>query len=158
MAANSNNFDSLLLFTTQNFNQINNYLQQNKRSNLSVLILAGGWLEALHVTCQVADKNPDNKKLIEKIGEQKIILDNIKQMLGYFTNDPNIADFHKSILNLEKAFAQIEIVYTYAEPTMEEVNGILVFKDNSSTTVNISKEHVDAIRREVVGIRRKIVS
>jgi hypothetical protein len=158
MAANSSNFDSLLLITTQNFNEINSYLQQNQRSNLSVLILAGGWLEALHVTCQVAQKNPDNKKLIEKIGEQKIILDNIKLMLAFFTHDPNIAEFHKSILDLEKAFAQIEITYTYVEPTMEEVNGVLVVKDNSSTTVNITQEHVDTIRREVVGIRRKIVS
>jgi len=158
LASNSNNIDSLLLITTQNFNKINNYLQENQRSNLSVLILTGGWLEALHVTCQVAEKNPENKKLIEKIGEQKIILDNIKLMLGFYTHDPNIADFHESILELEKAYAQIEIIYTYAEPTMEEVNGILMVKDNSSTTINITKENVDAIRQEVIKIRRKIIS
>ncbi|MCK5210763.1 MAG: hypothetical protein KAQ79_22185, partial [Cyclobacteriaceae bacterium] len=100
----------------------------------------------------------DNEKLIEKIGEQKIILDNIKLMLGFYTNDPYIADLHKRILNLEKAFAQIEIIYTYVEPTMEEVNGILVVNDNSTTTINITKENVGMIRKEVISIREKIIS
>lgn len=158
LATNSKNLDSLLLITTQNFNNINGYLQENQRSNLSVLILTGGWLEALHITCQVAEKNPGNEKLIEKIGEQKIILDNIKLMLGFYTQDPNIADFHKNILALEKTFEQIEIIYTYAEPTMEEVNGILMVKDNSTTTINITMENVEEIKQQVISIREKVIS
>jgi len=158
LATNSKNLDSLLLITTQNFNSINGYLQENKRSNLSVLILTGGWLEALHVTCQVAEKNPDNEKLIEKIGEQKIILDNIKLMLGFYTQDPNIADLHKNLLELEKAFSEIEIIYTYAEPTLVEVDGMLVSQSNSTTTINITKENVDEIRQQVINMREKIIS
>jgi hypothetical protein len=158
LATNSRNLDSLLLITTQNFNQINSYLQDNKRSNLSVLILTGGWIEALHITCQVAQKNPNNKKLIEKIGEQKIILDNVKQLLGYYTQDPYIAELHKNVLELEKKFSEIEITYTYAEPTMEEVNGVLVVRDNSTSTINITDENVESIREEVVAIRKKIIS
>lgn len=158
LASNSKNLDSLLLITTQNFNDINGYLQENQRSNLSVLILTGGWLEALHITCQVAEKNDDNEKLIEKIGEQKIMLDNIKLMLGFYTSDPYIADLHKGILKLEKAFAQIEIIYTYVAPTMKEVNGILVVTDNSSTTINITQENVGMIRQEVINLREKIIS
>ncbi len=158
LATNSKNLDSLLLITTQNFNSINTYLQENQRSNISVLILTGGWLEALHITCQVAAKNPDNKKLVEKIGEQKIILDNIKLMLGYYTQDPYIADLHKDFQGLENAFESIEIIRTYQEPTMEEVDGILVVKDNSTTTVNITDENVDTIREEVKKLRDKIIS
>ncbi len=158
LATNSKNLDSLLLITTQNFNDINSYLQENQRSKLSVLILTGGWLEALHITCQVSEKNPDNEKLIEKIGEQKITLDNIKLMLEFYTKDPHIADLHKRILNLEKVYSQIEITYTYAEPTLVEVNGMLVSKSNSTTTINITKENVNAIRQEVVDIRKQIIS
>jgi hypothetical protein len=79
-------------------------------------------------------------------------------MLGFYTSDPAIADLQKRILELEKAFAEIEIVYTYAEPTMEEVDGILVVKDNSTTSINITQENVDAIRQEVINIREKIIS
>lgn len=158
LAVNSRNLDSLLLITTQNFNNINSFLQENQRSNLSVLILTGGWLEALHITCQVAVKDPDNEQLIEKIGEQKIILDNIKLLLGFYVNDPFIADLHKQILELEKAFAEIEIIYKYAEPTFQEVNGMLVIKDNSTTTINITPQNVEDIRKGVSSIRSKVIS
>lgn len=157
LATNSKNLDSLLLITTQNFNDINTYLQENKRSNLSVLILAGGWLEALHITCQVAQANPSNTQLIEKIGEQKITLDNIVQLLQFYTQDPAIADLHKQIVDLKNVFDQIEIVTVYAESTMEEVNGIIVVKDNSSTTVNITPENVEAIREKVLNIRESVI-
>ena len=70
LATNSKNLDSLLLITTQNFNSINHYLQTQNRSNLSVLFLTGGWLEALHITCEVAQANPTNMELQETIGEQ----------------------------------------------------------------------------------------
>ncbi|MCC5929508.1 MAG: hypothetical protein JJU28_09705 [Cyclobacteriaceae bacterium] len=158
LAVNSRNLDSLLLITTQNFNNINTFLQENQRSNLSVLILTGGWLEALHITCQVAVKDPDNEQLIEKIGEQKIILDNIKLLLGFYVNDPFIADLHKQILELEKAFSEIEIIYKYAEPTFQEVNGMLVIKDNSTTTINITPQNVEDIRKGVASIRSKVIS
>ena len=69
LATNSKNLDSLLLITTQNFNSINHYLQTQSRANLSVLLLTGGWLEALHITCEVATANPNNTELQEKIGE-----------------------------------------------------------------------------------------
>ncbi len=158
LATNSKNLDSLLLITTQNFNDINTYLQENKRSNISILILTGGWLEALHITCQVAKKNPSNEALVEKIGEQKIILDQIKYMLEFYNKDPYIAELHQRILGLEKAFEEIEIITTYGEKTMEEVNGILVVRDNSTTKVNITTENVDAIRDQVSKIREKVIS
>lgn len=158
LATNSDNLDSLLLITTQNFNHINSYLQENQRQNLSILILTGGWLEALHVVCEVVKANPGNQQLIDKVGEQKIILDNIKLLLGFYKNDPYIADLHKSILELEEVFADIEIIYTYAEPTFKEVNGMLVIEDNSSTTIKITSENVRAIREKVSAIREKIIS
>jgi len=158
LATNSKNLDSLLLITTQNFNDINEHLQENQRSNLSVLILTGGWLEALHITCQVANANPTNQQLIEKIGEQKITLNSIAQLLQFYTQDPAIADLHKQILDLKVIFDQIEIVTVHAESTMEEVNGIIMVKDNSTTTVNITAENVQAIREQVLKIRELIIS
>ncbi len=158
LATNSKNLDSLLLITTQNFNDINAHLQENQRSNLSVLILAGGWLEALHITCQVAKANPTNEQLIEKIGEQKITLNGITQLLQFYTQDPAIAELHKQIVDLQTTFDQIEIVTVHAESTMEEVNGIIMVKNNSTTTVNITPENVDAIREKVLKIRELIIS
>jgi hypothetical protein len=158
LATNSRNLDSLLLITTKNFNNINGFLQQQKRANLSILILTGGWLEALHITCQVVAKNPDSASLKERIGEQKIILENIMLLLSLYESDPSIAKLSREMNQLQKVFSEIEIVYTYKESTLEEVNGVLMIKDNSTSKIIFTDENLKEITRVTEAIRNKIIN
>ncbi len=159
LATNSKNLDSLLLITTQNFNNINSYLQNQERANLSILILTGGWLEALHISNQVLQKNISNIELREKVGEQKIILENIMLLLTFYENsDPNIADLKEKMQPLKAEFDKIEIAYTYEESTFEEVNGILMIKDNSSSSIKISDQNIADIDRITKSIRSSIIN
>lgn len=158
LAGNSKNLDSLLLITTQNFNDINRYLQTQGRANLSVLLLTGGWLEAMQITCQVALKDPKNKELREKIGEQKIILEQIVLLYSFYKDDENMASLLKDLEELKGAFDKINITYTYKESTMEVVNGVAVIKDNSTTTIDITEKDVENITKITNSIRNKIAS
>lgn len=159
LATNSKNLDSLLLITTQNFNKINHYLQSQSRANLSVLLLTGGWLEALHIVCEVAKANPDNRQLQETIGEQKIILENIMLLLSFYReSDPNMAALHNDMEELKKSFDAVTITYTYKESTFEIVNGVMVIKDNSESSINIKPEDVESISAATKNIRTKIIS
>lgn len=158
LATNSKNLDSLLLITTQNFNDINKYLQTQGRANLSVLLLTGGWLEAMQITCQVAAKDPKNKELREKVGEQKIILEQIVLLYSFYKDDENMASLLKDMEALKGAFDKINITYTYKESTMEIVNGVAVIKDNSTTTIDITDKDVQEITRLTNDIRNKIAN
>ncbi len=157
LATNSKNLDSLLLITTQNFNSINHYLQTQSRANLSVLLLIGGWVEAMQITCQVAAKDIKNKELREKIGEQKIILEQIVLLLSFYKDDANMASLLNDMNELKVAFDKINITYTYKESTMEIVDGVAVIKDNSTTTINFTNEDIEAIRTLTNSIRNKII-
>ncbi|MFN6088165.1 MAG: hypothetical protein ACK47E_05415 [Cyclobacteriaceae bacterium] len=157
LATNSKNLDSLLLITTQNFNSINHYLQTQSRANLSVLLLIGGWVEAMQITCQVAAKDIKNKELREKIGEQKIILEQIVLLLSFYKDDANMASLLNDMNELKVAFDKINITYTYKESTMEIVDGVAVIKDNSTTTINVTNEDIEAIRTLTNSIRNKII-
>lgn len=153
LATNSRNLDSLLLITTQNMNNINAFLQENQRSNLSVLILMGGWIEALHVINQVTLKNPDSQELKERIGEQKIILENIMLLLTFYSEtSPNVKDMHERMTKLQQAFENIKITHTYAESTLEEVNGIVTITNKSTSSINITDENI----KEIAGITSDI--
>ena len=158
LATNSRNLDSLLLITTKNFNSINGYLQEQQRSNLSVLLLTGGWVEALHILCQVSLKNPDNQELIERIGEQKITLESIMLLLSFYSDsDPNIKELTEKMAQLQAMFEDIKITQTYAESTLEEVNGIVTITNKSTSSINITKEDVDKITATVIDIRDYII-
>lgn len=159
LATNSKNLDSLLLITTQNFNSINHYFQSQNRSNLSVLLLTGGWLEAMHITCSVAASDSKNKELNEKIGEQKIILEKILKLLSFYKDsDSHMASLLTDLQVLEEVYKKVNITYTYKESSFVVVDGVMVIKDNSTTTVDITPELVAEIKNISSSIRNKIVS
>lgn len=159
LATNSKNLDSLLLITTQNFNNINQYLQTQSRENLSVLLLTGGWLEALHIVCEVSKAHPENKQLQETIGEQKIIFENIMLLLSFYKDtDQNMASLLKDMEVLKGAFDKVSITYTYKESTFEVVDGVMVIKDNSTSTINITPDDINNIATTTKNIRTKIIS
>jgi hypothetical protein len=159
LVSNSDNLDSLLLITTQNFNSINHYLQSQNRSHLSVLFLTGGWLEALHITCEVAKTNPNNEQLQETIGAQKIILDNILHLLSFYReNDQNMAGLMTDLEGLKQSFDKVTITTIYKPSTFEVVDGVMVVKDNSSSTVEITQADIDSIGSITQHIRTKIIS
>jgi hypothetical protein len=159
LATNSKNLDSLLLITTQNFNDINHFLQSQNRSNLSVLLLTGGWLEALHITTEVAANSPENVELRETIGSQKVILDNLIQLLNFYkTTDQNMALLLADLEELKTAYDKVKITYTYKEATFEVVDGVMVIKDNSTSTIDITNDDLASIKSLTSNIRKKIIS
>ena len=159
LVSNSQNMDSLLLITTQNFNRINHYLLSQNRGHLTVLLLTGGWIEALHITCKVAEQFPDNKQLQETIGGQKIILDNLLQLLTYFKdNDKSIPGLLTDLAPLKEAFDKVSIITVYQPSTYEVVDGVMVVRDNSASTIEISPADIEKIRTSTERIRNKIIS
>lgn len=159
LAINSSNLDSLLLITTKNFNEINQYLQQQDRSGLSILLLTGGWIEAMHIITEVASNNPSNMELQEKVGEQKIIMENIMLLLSFYSDvDPNMERLYNKMKPLQKQYDNVEIIKTYKESTFEIVNGVMLIKDNSSSEIKITGENVENIKNQINSIRQSIIS
>ncbi len=157
LATNSKNLDSLLLITTQNFNNINSYLQNQGRSNLSVLLLMGGWIEALHITCQVAEKSPENAPLRDAIGEQQVVTESLQLLMELYAEDPTMKQLREDLIPLWEEFAKVEITVEKGETTYEVVDGIMMINDNSTSTINISPETMTNISNIIKSVRSKII-
>ncbi|NNF22158.1 MAG: hypothetical protein HKN67_09460 [Saprospiraceae bacterium] len=157
LTENSKNLDSLLLVTNDNFNRINDHFQEQNRSSLSSMLLFGGWVESLHLTCQVTLQNIESEDLVERIGEQKIILENMMILLdAYGAQDAYIKELGVKAAALQKAFDDVEITYTYEESTSKIVDGVLVIQNNSSSSVNITPEKVKEIADLTAELRNEI--
>ncbi|MDH5605178.1 MAG: hypothetical protein OEY51_14605 [Cyclobacteriaceae bacterium] len=157
LASNSANLDSLLTITTQNFNNINEYLQTQGRSHLSVMLLIGGWLEAMHITCTVAERSPDNKDLMDAIGNQQVVTESLKLLLELYAENPILADLGKDMAPLWEEFAKIEITVEKGETTTEVIDGIMIVRDNSVSTVHISQENIKRITNIITTVRNKVI-
>lgn len=156
LAGKSSNADSLLYETTTNFNEMDAYLRDQKRSELSALVIAGAWLEGLHIATEVASANK-SKEIIERIGEQKINLDNVMLILNNYKKDPYFANLLNDFQALNTAFDQVTITYDQKEAETKEVDGQLVVVDNSTSTVNITDEQLNNIISITKSLRSKII-
>jgi len=158
LASNNSNLDSLMLITTQNFNAINKYLQENRRANLSILFLTGGWLEGVYINGTMAMNYPDEPALTERLGEQKLVLESILLLLGFYADtDKDIKMLYDEMLKLQTSFDKVEIIYTHEKPTTKIVDGILIIEDNSTSTVNLTHDNMVEIHNAVTGLRNKLL-
>jgi len=158
LTESKDNLDSLLLVTSENFNRINDHFQEQNRSNLSVMLLLGGWIESLHLTCQVAISQSGNADLKDRVGEQKIILENMIILIDFYVkNDGTLKELENEIALLKSVYDKVEIVYTYEESTSEIIDGVLIIKDNSTSKVLIDDDTFKEISNLVERIRAKII-
>lgn len=155
LAKNKNNVDSLITLSTKNFKQIDDYLRTQNRGDLSVLILIGSWIEGLHMFTQIAKESP-SQELNTRIGEQKVIIDNIYAILDKLENIPYYKGLKTKLGGLRAVYANVKIEYIYKAPEMKEVNGQLEVVDNSTSVVTISQSDIQTIEKEIGKLRASV--
>ncbi len=156
MAKNKSNADSLIELSTRNFNAIDEYLRTQNRGDLSVLILIGSWIEGLNMFNGIAKSHP-SQDISNRIGEQKIIVDNIYAILKKIEHIPYYADLKQKMSPLKTAFEKVKIAYVYKEPVMKEVNGELVIEDNTETIISMTPADLEAIGKAITQLRNDLL-
>ncbi len=152
--ANIGNQDSLLVMVSDAFKTTDQYLKNNNQNDLSVLILAGGWIETLHfATSLAADANSDAVK--NRIAEQKITIKNLINLLLPFSEDEHVSDLMNQLNELKDLYSDITFTYTYVEPETNAESKTTVIKSESK--VEISDEQLNQISQKVASIRNSII-
>jgi hypothetical protein len=156
IATNKENLDSLMLISQQSFNKIDGYLKETNRSSLSVVIIAGVWIEGLYLSTRVAESSK-HERIFETIGEQKVIMSSLMVLLDIYKSDPNIAKLISDFEDIRALYKDVKITYEIGEPTTVEKNGVITFLSNDKQTVNMSDETLKAIISKVQKVRNQIV-
>jgi len=156
LATNNQNLDSLMYISVQNFNQMDRYLRENRRSSLSSLIVAGIWIESMYLVGEVARKSPSTE-LSEKIGEQKIIMSNLMILLKNYEKDPDFKEIIEELEEIQALYKNVIITYEKGEPEAVEEDGMLVIKQNDKQFIEISNELMVKIINKTAAVRNKII-
>lgn len=157
LSENSKNTDSVLFITSRGFDRMNQFLQENNRTSISVLIGLGTWIESLYLSTN-CESFGDKKMLYERVGDQKYVLDNILMILDKYKADKTFKDLYTDMDLLKKQFDKVQIEIQYAPPTTEIVDGMPVTIDNSKSTVKMTDELFKEIGKVVKDVRTKIIS
>jgi len=158
LASNKNNIDSLLFMSVNAYNQIDTYLRDNDRGHLSALMIAGVWLEAQFLACQVV-KDYEHDDLKNRIGEQKIIINDLLLLLRPYKD---ISDEYSNLYNdfeaLKGEYRNVNISYTQGEPETVEIDGKLIVQQVEESIIEMTDNQLQEIINESTRIRNKIIS
>ncbi len=157
LAKNDENLDSLMYISQRNFNQMDKYLRENNRSNLSTLMVAGGWIEGLYLSGKVYQSKPD-PELREAIGEQKIILGDLMILLKNFRDSKDFRELIKEFNKIHQLYKDVKVTIEKGEPTRKVVDGRLVIKQNTKSVVHINDTLLNKIIEESFRVRKKIIN
>ncbi len=157
LATNSKNLDSLMRISVQSFNQMDKYLHTNKRSNLSALMVTGVWIEGLYLGTQVYKITP-SKKLAERIGDQKLTLEQLMLVLEKYTQDKQYEKLLVELNTLKDLFKDVTIRYEKGEPQMIEEDGMLTIVQNDISIVEITPEQLTSIVAATELVRNRLIS
>jgi hypothetical protein len=158
IATNKENLDSLMLISQQSFNKIDSYLRETNRASLSVVIIAGVWLEGLYLSTRVA-QDANHPRINETIGEQKVIMGTLMALLNNYKRDPNIASLISDFEEIKDLYKDVTITYEIGgEPTPVVKDGVLTFTQNDVQTITMSDETLQAIITKVQTLRNKLIS
>lgn len=148
---NKENKDSLLNIVSDTFWSLNAKFKEDDMEDVSALVIAGGWIEALHLAIHHAD---GNEALRMRIAEQKYSLNDLIKLFATYESQDNLSEVKADLDKLQAVFGEIEINKEKTETSTDE-NGTMVIGGASSVTM--SDETLAKVKDSVATIRAKYI-
>ena len=104
---NSQNKDSLLTIVSNSYNDLDAYLKENDRQEISALVIAGGWLEGMYLAC--AHYTEGNDLLRQRIAEQKYVLSDLISLMESYNKPDALSGIILELSDLNASFEKVDI-------------------------------------------------
>lgn len=120
MENNVNNKDSLVEIISTTIYDTYDYLNKNGKGDLSILMVAGGWLEGMYLTTNVSENYQNNPDIVKVIYAQKPSLDRLLKIADESKENSDIQELIDELQPVKKAFDAV----TSEKMTDEQVKTI----------------------------------
>ena len=153
LQSNQDSRDSLLAIVSEAYTDLNGYLKENNRVEISALVISGGWIEALYLSTKYSAGNEPIKK---RIAEQKYSLDELIKYFDKFGEVESLKEMKADLLSLQKLYAEATTTAAGATTTSKDAKGTVVI--GNSASVSLSDETLKKIETLVTQIRSKYIA
>jgi hypothetical protein len=156
MERSQNDRDALLDIISETYWNVDGYLKENGRDNISALMIAGGWVEGLYIATQVAKTN-DSPELRQRIAEQKYSLtDLIGLIASYEVDEPALNGVKADLEALSALYADVATA-TGGESTVTQEGGVTVV-GGPAALATLTDAQLSAIRDKAAAIRNTYIN
>ncbi|MFZ5552679.1 MAG: hypothetical protein ACOZCO_06160 [Bacteroidota bacterium] len=151
---NADNRDSMSQIISDMFYELEDYLQENDKEDISALVIAGGWVEGLYLAVMSVDEKNPNQAIMNNIAEQKYSLEHLIHLLESYKEVPTVTDAHTEIVKLKPIYDGINITKEANTVTTAE-DGVTTIGGNSK--IEFSMDQLKQIKTTVTEIRESFI-
>lgn len=154
--------EDILNIISEVYMNANAFLTENNRKSIAAMVLAGGWVEGLHIAMKLTDADSDNnEKLIERIVFQKLSLETliciIDDNLKANSEDADMLYLKSKMTDLKTIFDEISVNNSGpVKATTDAQNHITTL--TSTNTAHISQDIYNLLCEKVTEIRNEFVN
>lgn len=105
---NIDNKDSLIHIISDSFYDTYDFLTNQGKDNISLLVMAGSWVEGLYITSQIAIISKNNEDFMKIIANQKDPLNKLMELMEPVIADSSVAEVKEMLKPLVSAFSKVE--------------------------------------------------
>lgn len=151
LEANPNDRDTLLAVISDFFIENDQYLREEQSQNISTYVLAGGWIEGMHLGANMLAEDTDRNGIRKVISEQRNSLHNLVLMLSELKDTRQVQHIIDGIVELEKEFINIPLQQdsllnkTPLGNTLKKDSALL-----TDSNIQVIKERISEIRSMIV--------
>lgn len=154
---NIENRDSLMVFVNEVFWAIDATLAEDDRGYVSAIVMAGGWVEAVHILLKNGKdmEGADQDRVKQILADQHFSLENILKLTEAYEDEENLVSIKTDLKKLNVLFSRIEKEDKATKVSKDESGKVVI---GGNDTISISDELLVEIADEVSKVRSKYVN
>lgn len=143
--------DSLLNIVSDTFWSLNAKFKEDGMEDVSALVIAGGWVEALHLATAHVEGNDE---LRQRIAEQKYSLSDLVKLIDTYENQENLADVRADLQALLEIFDEVQINKGKTETSVDDKGTTVI---GGAKSVTMSDETLARVIEKTGEIRGRFI-
>jgi hypothetical protein len=150
-----NNADSLSAVLENIYRHADNFFRENDNENLSALVLAGGWVEAVYIGLKIYEENNGSQEMAERLLQQKFSLNSVYTILSNHQESQVVKEYLLMLKKIRKVFDRVEIRYQKEGFSVDTAQKKI---QNYNAHISYDEKTMDDLSRIIPLIRNELIS
>lgn len=151
---NEGDSDTLFAISNETYYDSYLYLEENGKGVELCLIMAGGYIESLYIICNLVDKFDEKDPIIEKIGDQKLVLENLLDFILQYSDDQMVSEVMDDLITLSDVF-ETSMEFEESGTSIDKTETKLVLTGGGS--YKMTKNSLEKIKAKAKELRENII-
>lgn len=147
------NNDSLETIGNAAYQRAYEKLQAEDMGPTLALVLAGGWVEGMHLVTRQIDVFGASPSLMSRVGEQKVTLEHLLALMEPHVADPDVAGLREKLMRIRDIYDQVNV--TRIPQKGRSTSGRMVLGDE--VVMDLTPEKYAALVEAVEQLRAEII-